>query len=266
MIQTINRGLFVLDRIAYPLGKIAGAVFLVTFAILYFLQPFGDVRHGLQLMGLLRTLAYAFSVSITFYLLEKYLRPVLIKQYPSLLSRMLWLLFEALLITTVVFLCKNLFLDFAYLSFEQYLTVLLRVFIITLFLLMLMALVVYILGSKQQDSLTFKSQDTNPDFIHTDIASVRALTNEKNYTTIYYLKDGKLVSQVLRGSLSFFEDQISLPLFRVHRSYIVNLEKIDKTSGNSQGRTIILKDMDMEYKVSRKYIPEFDQQWRLIMQ
>jgi hypothetical protein len=261
LIRTINRGLLALTRIGYPTGKIAWGIFLLTFAILYFFQPFGEVRHGLRLDGLLRTVSYAFSVAGTFYLLEQYLRPVLIKKTASLWLRALWLLSEALVIASVVFLCKNLFLGFVYFDFNQYLTVLFRVFSITFFFLILMILVLYVLGSRQQEGLTLRSQDTNPEFIHTDISAIRALTNEKNYTTIYYLSEGKLVSQVLRGSLSFFEDQLSFPLLRVHRSYIINLEQIEKISGNSQGRTISLKDIGMDFKVSRKYMSTFNQHW-----
>lgn len=245
----------------YSILKVSLFIFFMTFAVLYFFQPF-NIQHGHQLLGLVRIFSYALIVSGVFYLLEIYIKQVFEKSLIYPYSYLIWYPLELLLITISIFLCKNIWLGFNYFSFNQYFIILFKILSIVAFFLFMIFLALYFLRSKKKNEIIFKSNDTNPEYFHTNIEHIRVLTNEKNYTTIYCFQDGKLINQTLRGSLSFFEKQVTLPLFRIHRSYIINIEKIEQITGNSQGRTITLQNTDRKFTVSRKYLKVFDKLWR----
>jgi len=77
-----------------------------------------------------------------------------------------------------------------------------------------------------------------------------------NYIDLYSMSDGVMKKETYRVSLSSFEDQLVSPsLKRCHRSYVVNLNKVDSISGNAQGLKIALKNHPDIIPVSRKYIP-----------
>ncbi len=75
-----------------------------------------------------------------------------------------------------------------------------------------------------------------------------------NYSVIHYLKNSVLSRHILRSSLSRMELQISNPfILRCHRSYIVNLKKINSVSGNAQGYRLKPEATDVEIPVSRSH-------------
>ena len=78
-----------------------------------------------------------------------------------------------------------------------------------------------------------------------------------NYIDMYVLVENTLKKVTYRITLSSFEVQLTetTSLIRCHRSYIVNLEKVEKISGNAQGLKLELKNESEIVPVSRKYIP-----------
>ncbi|WP_192825202.1 LytTR family DNA-binding domain-containing protein [Rufibacter sp. LB8] len=59
---------------------------------------------------------------------------------------------------------------------------------------------------------------------------------DDNYCTVVYLEQGSVHKKLLRTSLSRLESQTSaLNIVRCHRSYLVNLDKVESVSGNAQG-------------------------------
>lgn len=82
----------------------------------------------------------------------------------------------------------------------------------------------------------------------------------KNHIHIHYLFNGEKESKIIRNTLSQIEETMgSLPLFRCHRSYIINLDKIKNAKGNSNGYKITLQDCDTTIPVSRSYVSKFTQ-------
>lgn len=79
-----------------------------------------------------------------------------------------------------------------------------------------------------------------------------------NYVQIYYLKEGGIKNVLLRSSLKRLELQLVefSSLVRCHRAFIVNMNQIDKVTGNSQGLKLSLKKSDIEIPVSRNYSKE----------
>lgn len=81
------------------------------------------------------------------------------------------------------------------------------------------------------------------------------LKSEGNYVSIYHLSGELTKRAVLRGPLKAFEEQLAdHPQFiRCHQSYIVNIQLIDRISGNTRAYTLDLKNLDINVPVSRQF-------------
>lgn len=76
---------------------------------------------------------------------------------------------------------------------------------------------------------------------------------EDNYTTFFLEQDGKIKSILLRITLKNTELQLQFPFIqRCHRSYLVNLLKIDSITGNANGYKLLLTNFSKEIPVSRQ--------------
>jgi hypothetical protein len=82
-----------------------------------------------------------------------------------------------------------------------------------------------------------------------------------NYVTVYILKDGFLKSELKRISLKQLEIQLAAYpyLLRCHRAYLLNVQRVAKLSGNSQGYLISFDETENKVPVSRAYLNQFDQ-------
>ena len=80
---------------------------------------------------------------------------------------------------------------------------------------------------------------------------------EGNYIDVHFLVEHTLKKVTYRITLSSFEMQLeeTSSLVRCHRSYLVNLNKVENISGNAQGLKLELKNQLEIVPVSRKYIP-----------
>lgn len=85
--------------------------------------------------------------------------------------------------------------------------------------------------------------------------------SDGNYVKFYLQdQDGNISRHIKRNTLSNTEKQCSNypTVLRVHRSYIVNIHKIDSVNGNSQGYKLTLADIEAQIPVSRSYIDSFE--------
>lgn len=77
-----------------------------------------------------------------------------------------------------------------------------------------------------------------------------------NYIDMYLSDENQIKKATHRVTLSSFEHQLkSSCLKRCHRSYLVNLKKVENISGNAQGLKLKIKRQTETIPVSRKYIP-----------
>lgn len=79
-----------------------------------------------------------------------------------------------------------------------------------------------------------------------------------NYINIIYL-DAGVKKATVRETITNIERLISESkvIYRTHRSFLVNLTKLEKITGDSQGLKLQLKFIDKEIPVSRNKIKEF---------
>ncbi|MEM1320467.1 MAG: LytTR family DNA-binding domain-containing protein [Bacteroidota bacterium] len=79
----------------------------------------------------------------------------------------------------------------------------------------------------------------------------------QNYVAIHFQNGEKKQKELLRNTIASIEQQLAASsIIRCHRSYLVNLDLIEKVEGNAQGLRLQLKGLpDTQVPVSRKYIP-----------
>jgi hypothetical protein len=99
------------------------------------------------------------------------------------------------------------------------------------------------LAENEKDAITLPSEN------------IIYLESLDNYSKIVFINQKNEIQHVvLRGSLKRFESQISTTfLQRCHRSFIANLHRVDKVTGNAQGYKLIFKKENLEIPVSRNY-------------
>ncbi|MGV8091555.1 MAG: LytR/AlgR family response regulator transcription factor [Mangrovibacterium sp.] len=79
-----------------------------------------------------------------------------------------------------------------------------------------------------------------------------------NYVIVFYLSKNKLEKQILRNSMKNIEALFSdFPLKRCHRSFMVNLQKIELMDHGKTNCFIKLSGCEKLIPVSRKFYPEF---------
>ena len=102
-------------------------------------------------------------------------------------------------------------------------------------------LLITVTGDNQHETLSFQ------------LADFRFITVADNYIKVYFMKEEKLRSEVLRSTLKKSGERLSqyAQVFRCHRAYLVNLQAVDKISGNAQGYKLQLKDVNELIPVSR---------------
>ncbi|MCB0756120.1 MAG: LytTR family transcriptional regulator [Flavobacteriales bacterium] len=90
------------------------------------------------------------------------------------------------------------------------------------------------------------------------LSTVRYVEAMQNYVTVWFLKDGKLTKEMLRATIASVEEKFAgTDVIRCHRSFLANVDCIEKVSGNAQGLRLQLKSVtEVEVPVSRSFIPK----------
>jgi LytTr DNA-binding domain len=85
------------------------------------------------------------------------------------------------------------------------------------------------------------------------------ITSSDNYSTIHFVKDAIYQKELIRSSLTKLESQIDdVNVVRTHRSFIANLQMVERVSGNAQGYLLHLKTVEIKIPVARKYVHILD--------
>ncbi|GAB3041233.1 LytTR family DNA-binding domain-containing protein [Spirosoma pulveris] len=96
--------------------------------------------------------------------------------------------------------------------------------------------------------------DNEKDTVTTDAADLLFIESSDNYCTVTYLRNNQVTKPLLRSSLSRLEKQITQPyIVRCHRSYIVNLDRVERVTGNAQGYKLHLLSGQFVVPVARQY-------------
>jgi DNA-binding LytR/AlgR family response regulator len=106
--------------------------------------------------------------------------------------------------------------------------------------------------SSELQVLSIPSQNISEHFsvIVSDIIFIRSADN---YVEIFYRDKNKINRKLIRNSMQKIEKSLrSYPqFFRCHKSFLVNLEKVSRVSGNAQGLKLVLNEVEELIPVSR---------------
>ncbi|MEO9870459.1 LytR/AlgR family response regulator transcription factor [Ekhidna sp.] len=245
--------------------KVCLSILLSTFFILFFFQPFGDITHGYTFNGFLRILSYAIVASASVFSLEYYFGMYYRTKWSISQTRygaLIWYFIILLFVTINIFLCRTIWIGWTGVSWTDLGIVIYRVGIISIIPFSLIAFILLLQKTKKEDfEIHFTSQGTNPEHLRLNVNNLLYLTSEENYAGIYIWNGNQFQKKLLRGSLTFFEDQLEPPVVRVHRSYLVNLQQIIEVKMNSSGGSLILSGSDYSIPISRKYLTSFQNHW-----
>ncbi len=100
------------------------------------------------------------------------------------------------------------------------------------------------------NSITFKSEIN--EYLTLDPADLIYVEAEGNYSKVVWLDKETVKSKLLRIVIKHLENQIISPfIVRCHRSYLINLKREYKVSGNSRGYKLKPEKVEIEIPVSR---------------
>ncbi|WP_347052234.1 LytTR family DNA-binding domain-containing protein [Flavobacterium olei] len=106
----------------------------------------------------------------------------------------------------------------------------------------------------------FISTQVKQDDFRLNIDELIFVKADGNYIELTRSEGNKIFTEVKRISLAQFETQIAdYPhFFRSHRTYLVNMYKVEKVSGNSQGYYLSFSEINIKIPVSRKQVGNFN--------
>lgn len=101
--------------------------------------------------------------------------------------------------------------------------------------------------------LLFETSDDPP--VKITPANLLCIKSKGNQAIVFYSAKSGIQKKSEKNSLKNFTKLVesrSAKVIRCHKSYIVNLNKLDKISGTSKGYKIHIKDLDFPIPVSRR--------------
>lgn len=101
--------------------------------------------------------------------------------------------------------------------------------------------------------------DTENDILEVFPQEILLIKSSGNYIEVFYFKEGKVSRNILRSTLEKVTKQLNLYpfLFRCHRSYLINTDRIEKVKGNKRGYIITVTGLLEAIPVSRSKIDMF---------
>ena len=109
-------------------------------------------------------------------------------------------------------------------------------------------------SAQQKTKIELKSNIVKENF-EVEISHLIFIQSDKNYVEINYLEHGKLQKRVLRNSLKSIADQLQgfEQIKRCHKSYLVNLNRVSKVSGNAKNYFFHFDEVAEKIPVSRNF-------------
>jgi hypothetical protein len=104
------------------------------------------------------------------------------------------------------------------------------------------------------DAVFTLTAETGKDAISLTASDLLLIESSDNYATVIYLKQAVSTRILLRNTLSRLEAQANRPdIVRCHRSFVVNLDRVERVTGNAQGYRLYLLGGQFVVPVARQY-------------
>ena len=257
----------------------------IVFFIIYFLRPFGldqvpekNILSHAFLYGAITFIATAANIVLLPKLFPQWLQ----ETHWTTGKELLMMLWQVITISLANGLLSNILYGYN-LSFNTFFTFLGYTSAVGIFPIVFIVLVKHITllkkyqqaalsiqpelidaqsEKKQQNSIITLLGDYQNEVLELSCNDILFLSTADNYIQVFYLKDGTVVSAFLRNTLKKAEESLGgFPqFFRCHRTYLVNLNKVEYISGNAQGLKLHIKGCSESIPVSRSLNQQLRQQ------
>lgn len=264
----------------YPFSQLnlkkIGLFSVIIFIVLLFFKPFGFINY--EGNKLLAASGFSFVCLVNLLVSNYFIKPQLSKLYSakwSVLKEIIYTLITILIISVSNFYYYIRIIDKIDLNIYIFLyflliTILIGAFPISMFVLIkhnyiLKNKLYQIVGDENQIEgkedivLFFSSLNKSDEAFSVPIKDFLFLEVIKNNIYIYYIDGETVNTRIIRNTLvSVMEDLSNYDkIFRCHRSYVINLNNVTSSSGNSNGYRVKFKKYDHQISISRQYAPDF---------
>ena len=115
-----------------------------------------------------------------------------------------------------------------------------------------------------KSSVVFIETQVKNDAFQLEVSNFQFAKADGNYLEIYLDKEGKTEKLFKRISIKNLYSKLSSYPFiiKTHRSYLINIYKVENITGNAQGYKLRIKDHSDVIPVSRKMIPFFEEKMK----
>lgn len=251
-------------------------LFFYLFIIIY--QPFGTSQFEHTYKYLL-LFPYAVITALSFCIINLLLSRK--KNTHTFLTELFKSFLTLLIISELSYLYNSLFLSKVSMTFQNSLYMFLYTIALGLPISIIYILAKYIYLNKKNSLLLTTnlfnilpySEENNLDKRKEQISSLKIFSDyldnyleldhndfifaeaADNYCIIFFDENGMQKSRIIRTSLTKLLLSIqSSSIKKIHRSYVVNLKKVAKYTGNSSGYKISLFNIEKELSISRNYV------------
>ena len=256
---------------------------LITFLIIFFLAPYGmgnmdsPVR---TLFALGFSLVITFAVGSTVKLFQRF--------FPIWMDADNWTIGKeiTLILSVLAIICLLVFAIISQISiqeinaFDLFLQIVFKTMVISFLPILVMVLFeqythqrainIELQGlnsklqhhyEKHEKSIDIRSENGKL-AITLPVKQIVYIKADGNYVDLYYLdKEGQFKKELIRNRLKEIQDQLtSGSFFNCHKSYLVNLDHLQKVNGNARNFEIILQHTDHPIPVSRSKAAELKSQ------
>ena len=106
------------------------------------------------------------------------------------------------------------------------------------------------------DKLVHFMSDYQKDNLSIKVSLILFIRSANNYIEVFWKEDQAVKSQMVRCSLTKAEEVLREDkfIFKSHRSYMANINHIDRIEGSSQGYRLYFEKVDFPVPVSKNYI------------
>ena len=112
---------------------------------------------------------------------------------------------------------------------------------------------------QRKEKLVHFDSDYKTDHLVVKADALILVKSSDNYIEVYFESGDTVKKKLVRWSLKKADETMREfdHFFRCHRSYIININKINEITGSSQGYNLYFEKIDFSVSVSQRYIGEF---------
>ena len=107
-----------------------------------------------------------------------------------------------------------------------------------------------------EDKIISFNSDYQKDSLAIKVSLLLLIRSANNYIEVFWKKGDTIKNQMVRCSMANAEETLKEYkfIFKCHRSYLVNINYIDKIEGNSQGYKLLIENMNFSIPVSKNSV------------